>query len=56
MGSAGDGFYVATPEYIVVRKLAWFRSGGEEATSQWRDVLGVLSVSGRGLDLGYMEK
>ncbi len=46
--------YVASPEDILLRKLAWFRQGGEVATTQWRDVLGILSVSGKGLDAGYL--
>ena len=54
IGSQGS-LYVATPEDIVLRKLAWFRAGGESSSSQWRDVLGVLTVSSAGLDWGYLQ-
>ena len=27
-----------SPEYTVVRKLEWFRRGGETSERQWRDV------------------
>ena len=50
----GAGFYVASPEDLVVQKLAWYRAGGEVASAQWRDVLGVLAVSGAQLDRPYM--
>lgn len=48
--------YVATPEDIVVRKLAWFRLGGETSDRQWRDVVGVLRVQSAGVDQGYLAK
>jgi hypothetical protein len=50
----GRGLYVATAEDIVLRKLAWFRSGGEVSSSQWRDVLGVIAVSGADFDEEYL--
>jgi hypothetical protein len=53
IGPAGESLYVATAEDILVRKLAWFREGGEGSPAQWRDVLGILRVSGSTLDLAY---
>jgi hypothetical protein len=44
-----------TPEDTVLRKLQWFRSGGETSEQQWKDILGVLAVSGPHLDRDYME-
>lgn len=46
---------LASPEDTVLRKLAWYRSGGEVSEKQWLDVLGVLKLQGAAnLDLGYM--
>jgi hypothetical protein len=50
---AGGGLWVASPEDILLRKLAWYREGGETSQQQWRDVLGILSVSGQTLDRAY---
>ena len=41
---------VDTAEHIVVRKLEWFRRGGETSERQWRDVVGVLRAQGARLD------
>jgi hypothetical protein len=46
----------ASPEDNVLRKLAWFRDGGEVSDRQWRDILGVLRVSGPVLDRSYLEQ
>jgi hypothetical protein len=46
--------YVKTAEDTVLRKLQWFRSGGEVSERQWRDVLGVLAASGAALDRAYL--
>ena len=56
IGPAGESLYVATAEDILIRKLAWFREGGESSTTQWRDVLGIIRISGPTLDLKYAEK
>jgi hypothetical protein len=41
---------VDTAEHTVLRKLEWFRRGGETSDRQWRDVVGVLRAQGSRLD------
>ncbi len=45
-----------TPEDTVLRKLEWFRKGGEVSEQQWKDVLGVLAVSRERLDNDYLDR
>lgn len=48
--------FVTSPEVIVLRKLDWFRMTDETSERQWRDVLGVLKVSGRSLETVYLRR
>lgn len=48
--------YVKTAEDTVLRKLQWYRSGGEVSERQWRDVLGVLAATGATLDREYLRR
>jgi hypothetical protein len=50
----GESIVLKSPEDTVLRKLLWFRSGGEVSSTQWRDVVEVLRVSGGGLDTSYL--
>jgi hypothetical protein len=52
----GAGLFVASPEDIVLRKLAWFRAGGEVSDSQARNVRGVLRVSSGRIDWQYLRR
>lgn len=45
---------VAPPEYVIVRKLEFFREGG--STKHLDDIVGVLAVSGDALDYGEIER
>lgn len=45
--------YVDTAEDVVLRKLEWYRRGGETSERQWRDVLAVIRVQ-QHLNDGYL--
>ncbi len=49
------GLFVDTPEHTILRKLEWYRRGGEVSERQWRDVLGVLRAQGERLDRSRMD-
>jgi len=45
---------VATAEDVIISKLLWYKSGGESSERQWRDILGVIVISGAELDHAYL--
>ncbi len=45
---------VASAEDTILRKLEWYRAGGETSERQWNDLRGVLKISGPRLDLVYL--
>jgi hypothetical protein len=51
----GETLFVKTPEDSVLRKLLWYRAGGEVSDKQWRDIVGVLRISGPVLDVAYLD-
>lgn len=50
------GFYLSSPEDIILNKLEWYKMGGEISTRQWNDVLGVLNRQKATLDLTYLRQ
>lgn len=46
--------HVASAEDTIVQKLAWYRLGREVSEHQWKDVLGIIKVRRRELDLIYL--
>jgi hypothetical protein len=52
----GPAYFLPCPEDVVLRKLEWFRKGGEVSDRQWADVLGVLRVSGSLLDDAFLDR
>lgn len=50
----GQGLFIKSPEDSVLRKLLWFREGGGTSTTQWRDIVQVLRVTGGQMDLEYL--
>lgn len=51
----GTTLVLKTPEDTVLRKLMWFRAGGEVSDRQWRDIVAVLRVGGATMDHGYLD-
>ncbi len=47
---------VATAEDTILRKLEWFRKGGETSERQWNDLRGILKISGAQLDYAYLRE
>jgi hypothetical protein len=54
-GEAGSA-YIAAPEDTILAKLQWHRRGGEVSERQLTDVLGVLKVQGKRLDIEYLRE
>jgi hypothetical protein len=51
--SPGD-VMVKSPEDTLLRKLQWYRLGGETSDRQWTDILGIIRTQGDRLDLEYL--
>lgn len=45
---------VKSPEDTLLRKLQWYRLGGETSDRQWTDILGIIRTQGERLDLEYL--
>jgi hypothetical protein len=53
---AGKALFVKSPEDTVLRKLLWYREGGEVSDRQWRDVVQVLRQSRALIDRRYLDE
>jgi hypothetical protein len=47
---------VATPEDTILRKLEWYRAGGEVSERQWSDLRGICGALKGRLDLNYLRR
>ncbi|HEY6723042.1 MAG TPA: hypothetical protein VI197_03395 [Polyangiaceae bacterium] len=52
--ASGETLVVKSAEDTVLRKLLWFREGGEVSEKQWRDIVSVLRISGASMDDAYL--
>jgi hypothetical protein len=50
----GDDFWVAPPEYVILRKLQFYQEGGSE--KHLRDIRGMIEISGGELDRQEIEE
>lgn len=48
--------FVKSAEDILLRKLEWYRAGGEVSDRQWTDVLGIVRTQGNRLDFDYLRR
>ena len=48
--------FVKSAEDTVLRKMLWYRQGGEVSDRQWQDVRGIVSVQGDRLDVDYLTR
>jgi len=53
---SGRSIWVAAPEDTVLRKLMWFKEGGEQSALQFRDVVDVLRVKAASLNATYLDR
>lgn len=51
----GRGLFIKSPEDSVLRKLLWFRDGGEASSTQWRDIVQLLRLGAGQLDMSYLD-
>jgi hypothetical protein len=55
-GDPSRALWVDTAEHTILRKLEWFRRGGEVSDRQWRDVRAIVEVQGERLDRRILER
>jgi hypothetical protein len=50
----GESIMASSAEDNLLWKLRWYRQGGEVSDQQWRDVLGLIRISGDKMDAAYL--
>ncbi len=55
-GDPAHTILIKSAEDTVLRKLDWFRRGGEVSERQWNDVVSVLAVMRGRLDDGHLDR
>jgi hypothetical protein len=48
--------FIDSAENTVLRKLEWYRRGGEVSERQWRDVVGILRIQTPTLDWSHLDQ
>lgn len=48
--------WIDTAEHTLLRKLEWYRRGGEVSERQWRDVLAIVALQGATLDREELDR
>jgi hypothetical protein len=55
-GADSATLFVDTAEDTMLRKLEWYRRGGEVSERQWRDVVGIVNAQSSRLDHAYLRE
>jgi hypothetical protein len=53
--STDDALWVDAAEGTILRKLEWYRRGGEVSDRQWRDVNAIFRLQGDALDQDFLD-
>ena len=53
--ASGTELWIKSPEDTILRKLLWYREGGQVSEKQWRDVIQVLRIRGAALDTVFLD-
>ena len=52
----GEVLLASSAEDNLLWKLRWYRKGGEASDQQWRDITGLIRVSGDTMDSDYLRR
>jgi hypothetical protein len=56
VGNPPRSIQVKSPEDMLLRKMLWYREGGETSDRQWSDILGILTTQGKALDFSHIHR